>query len=47
MAVQAAAFARSAGTVEEPINVNPDEVTIRAALDVGYHIHEDNSSSDG
>ena len=47
MAVQAAAFARSAGTVEEPINVNPDEVTIRAALDVGYRIHEDNSSSDG
>ncbi|HUN33431.1 MAG TPA: SIMPL domain-containing protein [Trebonia sp.] len=33
----AAAFA-AGGAAEEPINVNPEEVTIRAALEVGYRI---------
>jgi hypothetical protein len=29
------------GAAEEPINVNPEEVTIRAALEVGYRIPQD------
>jgi uncharacterized protein YggE len=41
MSVPAAAFARSAGAAEESISVNPDEVTIRAVLEVGYRIPQD------
>ena len=33
----------SVGAAEEAINVNPEEVTIRAALEVGYRIPQDDS----
>jgi hypothetical protein len=42
-----ATLAMSAGAAEEPINVNPDEVTIRAALEVGYRILQDDSMPNG
>jgi uncharacterized protein len=37
----------AAGAAEEPINVNPEEVTIRAALEVGYRIPQDDPVSNG
>lgn len=35
------------GGAEEPITVNPDEVTVRADLEVSYRILTDDSSPDG
>jgi len=34
-----------AGAAEEPINVNPEEITIQAALEVGYYIAAAQSES--
>jgi uncharacterized protein len=39
--------AMSAGAAEEPINVNPEEVEVKAALEVGYHIYPDGVPSNG
>jgi uncharacterized protein YggE len=46
MAARAAAGAMGAPAAEEPISVNPEEVTIHAALEVGYSIAQDDSSAD-
>jgi uncharacterized protein YggE len=45
MAVPGGNRAMSVSAAEEPINVNPEEVTIRAALEVGYRIPQDDSPS--
>ena len=42
-----AALAASAGNAEEPISVNADEVTIRAVLEVGYTIAQDDNLPNG
>jgi uncharacterized protein len=47
MATAAGARAMSAGAAEEPMSVNPEEVTIQAALEVAYRIAQDDSTSDG
>ena len=41
----AAAASVGAGAAEEPINVNPEEITIQAALEVGYYIAAAQSES--
>jgi uncharacterized protein YggE len=46
MAEFAAASAMSTGAAEEPISVNPEEVTIRAALEVSYCLVQDDASPD-
>jgi uncharacterized protein YggE len=46
MSASAGAHLASAGAAEEPINVNPEEVTIRAALEVAYRIPHDAPLSD-
>jgi uncharacterized protein len=47
MAAAESAHAMSAGAADEPMTVNPEEVTIQAALEVGYRIRQDDSISDG
>jgi uncharacterized protein YggE len=47
MSAPVGAWIASAGAAEEPINVNAEEVTIRAVLEVGYRIPQDDSSSSG
>jgi uncharacterized protein YggE len=47
MAARAGAFAASARAAEETINANPEEVTIRAVLEVGYRIPQDESRPNG
>jgi uncharacterized protein YggE len=47
MAASGGARAMFAGAAEEPINVTPEEVTISAALEVGYRFSEDDSLSNG
>jgi uncharacterized protein YggE len=37
--------AKSSGAAGDPVSVNPEEVTIRAALEVGYRILDDNAPS--
>jgi uncharacterized protein YggE len=39
--------AMAAGAPEEPIEVNPEEVTVRAALDVGYRIGREDDLPNG
>jgi uncharacterized protein YggE len=43
MSPVAGARAMSAGAAEEPVNVNPEEITIQAALEVAYRIPHENS----
>jgi uncharacterized protein len=43
MAARAAAGGMGAGAAEEPISVNPEEVTIHATLEVAYSIRPDDS----
>ena len=45
MAVSGGARAMSVSAAEEPINVGPEEVTIQAALEVGYRVLQDDSPS--
>jgi hypothetical protein len=45
MAARAAAGGIGASAADEPISVNPEEVTIHAALEVGYSILQDDSTS--
>lgn len=47
MVASAEGRAMSAGAAEEPINVGPEEVTIRAALEVGYRIPRADAPPDG
>jgi len=37
----------SAGASEEPISINPEEITIQAALEVAYRISDDDSTQAG
>jgi len=46
-AAAAGARAMSAGAGEESVSVNPDEVTIHAAIEVGYCIRQNDPLSDG
>lgn len=43
MSAAAGARAMSAGAAEEPINVNPEEIKIQAALEVAYRILQEDS----
>jgi uncharacterized protein YggE len=47
IAAAAGAQVMSAGAADEPMTVNPEEVTIQAALEVGYSIRQNDSISDG
>jgi hypothetical protein len=47
MAARAAPVGMGAGAADEPISVNPEEVTIHAALEVAYSIPQDDSPSSG
>jgi uncharacterized protein len=47
MSATAAGRELSAGAAEEAIDVTPEEVTIRAALEVAYSLPPDDSSPDG
>jgi uncharacterized protein YggE len=48
VAVAAGGFMEmSVGAAEDPIDAGPEEITVRAALEVGYRISPDDSPSDG